>query len=217
MHPKDAKALLRQSIRERLAGQTEPQRHAESRSLCKRILESLPPGPLTICAYFPLKDEADLRPLLEELLMRGDKLFLPRFENGIVFRRLETREELRPGQWKIPEPPPDAELLDPAMLDIALIPARAYDRTGHRLGRGNGGYDLWITQQRAKNPRTRFWGVALECQLVDAVPMEPHDATVDALVTARGIVTPTVEPFGRLRAGPLGLPIPKAEQKRRGA
>lgn len=191
MHPKEEKALLRQRIRERLALQTDAQRHAESRSICRRIMENLPPGPLTICAYFPLKDEADLRPLLEELLLRGDRLFLPRFENGLVFRRMETREELRPGSWKIPEPPEDAEELDPLQLDIALVPARGFDKTGGRLGRGNGGYDIWMKKQRAKNPKALVWGVALESQIVDAVPMEEHDQKVDAVVTARNLIACT--------------------------
>ena len=30
-------------------------------------------------------------------------------------------------------------------------------------------------------------GIALECQIVDTVPMEAHDEKVDALVTARGL------------------------------
>ena len=188
MHSKDAKSILRQRIKERLSRQTDTERHAESRSICRRILESLPPAPITICAYYPLKDEADTRPIMEALLKRGDAVFLPRFEGKLVFRRLQKMDDLAPGEWKIPEPPDDAEELDPALLDIALIPARAYTKNGERLGRGNGGYDLWIASQRKANAKSQFWGIALESQIVDSVPMEAHDAKVDAIVTARGMM-----------------------------
>ena len=31
-----------------------------------------------------------------------------------------------------------------------LIPGRAFDAKGNRLGRGNGGYDKWIAEQRER-------------------------------------------------------------------
>ncbi len=157
--------------------------------LGREILKLLPANPSTIVAYFPLKDEANLQPLLEELLARGWTLFLPRFERGtMVFRQAKTLADLTPGEFKIPEPPIDAPMLEPSALAYALIPARAYTLKGLRLGRGNGGYDIWIRKQRAANPHTKIWGVCLECQLVNDIPMEAHDERVDAVLTARGLM-----------------------------
>ncbi len=191
MHAKEEKAHLRNAIRERLSRISENERHAESRSVCRRILENLPAEPSTICAYFPLKDEVDLRALLTELLQKGWKLYLPRIENNaMVFRKAESIESLTPGQYGIPEPALSDPLLDPQDLTYALTPARAFDKKGHRLGRGNGGYDIWIRKQRAANPKTKFWGVALEAQIVQQIPMEAHDEKVDAIVTARGLFGP---------------------------
>ena len=188
MDIREPKAHLRVAIKERLSHLSNKDRHAESRSLCRRVLEALPEGPLTIAAYFPLKDEADVRMLLQEFLARGDKVFLPRIENQkIVFRQMLSLTGLTDGMFGIPEPAEDDPPLDSATLDIALIPGRAFDARGNRLGRGNGGYDIWMRKQRAMNPKTQFWGLALECQLVPEMPMEEHDERVDAVITARGM------------------------------
>ena len=190
MHPKEEKSQLRLRIKERLEAYPERQRHAERRTVCKEILKILPKDTaLTIAAYFPLKDEVDLRPLLEELLKRGVDIYLPCFEHKhFLFRLMRNAESLSPGEFRIPEPSKEAPILDPTTLDIALIPGRAFTKEGYRLGRGNGGYDLWITEQRKKNPKTKIYGIALECQILTTIPVEPHDEKVDGVITARGLV-----------------------------
>ncbi len=187
MHPTEEKAILRQSIRERMARLSDADRHAESRTICRQIHKALPPEPVPVAAYFPLKDEADLRPLLDELLKEGWPVYIPGIEHGeMIFRRIATTADLHLGKFGVLEPPREAERLDPQTLRIVLVPGRAFDRLGNRLGRGNSTYDKWIAAQRAANPQTRFWGIALECQIVHRVPMQEHDERMDSLVTARG-------------------------------
>lgn len=189
MHIREAKLQLRQSIAERLAKMTPKERAAESRSLCRRVLEVLPPKSLTIAAYFPLTIEVDIRPLLKTLLDRRCDLYLPCFQSGTcIFRKTKTLLALPLGPLGIPEPPEGAEELDPKELNYALIPARAFDRKGNRLGRGNGGFDIWIRKQRSLNPSTKIFGIAFDCQIVNEIPTEAHDERVDAVWTARGIV-----------------------------
>ncbi len=187
MHLTEEKAILRQSIKDRLVRFSDHDRLAESRTVCREIRKALPKEPVPIAAYFPLKDEVDLRPLLEDLLKEKWPVFIPGIEHGaMVFRQIHSLAELNVGKFTVLEPPRGAPLLDPSALQIALIPGRAFDRLGNRLGRGNGGYDRWIKQQRAANPKARFWGICLELQLVQHVPMQDHDERVDSLVTARG-------------------------------
>jgi len=187
--PRELKAQLRQSIKDRLAKMSPKDRAAESRSLCRRILEALPKKPVTLCVYYPLTDEADIRPAIREMFSLGHAVFLPVMENNLLtFRKATSLEELKPGALNIPEPPEEAPLLDPQELDIVLVPGRAFDREGDRIGRGNGGYDIWIAKQRKANTKTQFWGIALECQIVNDIPMEAHDQRLDAVLTARGKV-----------------------------
>ena len=126
--------------------------------------------------------------LLTEIPARGHALYLPRKEGPhFVFRKIESVDALLPDDFKIPAPTADSPLLKPSNCAVVLVPARAFDRSGNRLGRGNGGYDIWIRKQRKENPKTQFWGIALECQVVQEIPMEVHDERVDAIVTARGL------------------------------
>ena len=190
MHPSEAKQQLRDAITQRLSRMDEPARQAESRSVCRRVLEKLPPGPVTIAVYAALKSEVDLTFLIDELLKRESTIFFPKYEGGkMVFRSAPSMSELTPGQFGILEPPSSNPLLDASTLDFAIVPARAYTKDGKRMGRGNGGYDIWIRAQRKLNPKTQFWGVCFEAQLVDDVPMEAHDERVDVVVTQRGTLS----------------------------
>lgn len=183
-----SKSDLRQAITQRISRLSPKDRTAESRSLCKRILEALPKEPSAICAYYPLSDEADIKSLLKDIPERGHTLYLPRKEGKhFVFRKMQNVESLKPDDFKIPAPSDDSPVLEDGDVAVVLVPGRAFDHKGHRLGRGNGGYDIWIRKQRAENPKTRFWGIAFECQVVQEVPMEGHDERVDAIVTARGL------------------------------
>ena len=135
----------------------------------------------------PMGDEVDIRDLLLQLLEQGYPLYLPCFDGEkLVFRRAEDLENMKPGRLKTLEPSQDAAELDPAEASHVLVPGRAFDRSGNRLGRGNGGYDHWIADQRKVNQETVFWGVCYECQVVNAVPVEAHDEAVDEVITARG-------------------------------
>lgn len=188
MHPIEEKNRLREYIKERLSLYPAHKRASESLSLSRRILEALPDPPVTICGYVPLKDEADIRMALSEIIKRGDHLYLPRFQNAILtFGRVTDLSVLIPGALNIPEPPLSADVPDPMTIQVVLMPGRAFDRSGNRIGRGNGGYDVWTLKQRNLNAKTKFWGVVLECQIVEKIPTEAHDQKIDALITARGI------------------------------
>jgi len=189
MDPKAAKEHLRSAIKERLARVSDKERINEGRSVSRRIIQLLPPEPVAIAAYIPMKSEVDITLLLEYLLEKGYPLYLPRGEGrAFAFRKIESLPSLVVGPFGVGEPPAKSPLLQPKDLAIAIVPARAYTKTGQRLGRGNGGYDIWIRAQRLANPNTKFWGVVLEQQVMPEVPMEAHDETVDAVITARGMV-----------------------------
>ncbi len=73
--------------------------------------------------------------------------------------------------------------VDPSWPDVVIVPGVAYTRTGERLGQGGGWYDRYL-------PRCRddavVIGIAFECQIVDELPVGPHDVPVDCVVTEAG-------------------------------
>jgi len=58
-----------------------------------------------------------------------------------------------------------------------LIPGRAFDKSGNRLGRGGGYYDRIL-----RDVKCLKIGVAFNCQLFDSIPVEPHDQKVDIII-----------------------------------
>lgn len=187
--PAEQKELLRTSILERLNQMSEQDYAAESRSVVQRLLEEVPQN-ITVCGFMPLKrTEADIRPFLETILQRTQRLFLPTFDgHTVMLRQVQSLDDLHVSKFHIPEPPSTAPLLDPKENVIALLPGRAFDLQGGRLGRGNGAYDRWVIERRKTPSASTYYGTALACQIVQEVPMMEYDARLDGLMTARGPV-----------------------------
>lgn len=70
-------------------------------------------------------------------------------------------------------------------IDVVLVPARAFDRDGYRLGRGGGHYDRLLPALR---PGVPVVGVACAARVVERLPREPHDLPMTHLATEQGIV-----------------------------
>lgn len=129
-----------------------------------------------ILMYHSLPDELSTLSFLRK--WKNDKrFFLPRV-NGVNLDILpydESRLEL--GSFHIEEPQGDA-LVDPDEIELIVVPAVAYDRSGNRLGRGKGFYDRLLATTRA----TKI-GVGYEFQLLDFLPAEEHDVPMDMVIT----------------------------------
>ncbi len=70
--------------------------------------------------------------------------------------------------------------LDPAELDMAVVPGLAFTRDGGRLGQGGGHYDRFLPRLRSDCVTI---GACFVEQLVDELPTEPHDHRVDHVAT----------------------------------
>jgi 5-formyltetrahydrofolate cyclo-ligase len=92
---------------------------------------------------------------------------------------------LAPGAFGILEPR-EAVVVEPSAIDFVLVPARGYDRSGNRIGRGGGYYDRYMAQPAFRAVRC---GVAFAAQVLDSIPHTPHDLPVELLVTERSIVS----------------------------
>ena len=62
-------------------------------------------------------------------------------------------------------------------IDLAVIPGVAFDRYGHRLGRGKGYYDRLLPQIPA--PKV---GICFPFQLIEEVPAEAFDFRMDTII-----------------------------------
>ena len=68
----------------------------------------------------------------------------------------------------------------PATLGVVVVPGLAFTADGHRLGQGGGHFDRFLPRL---SPGCLRIGVGFGEQVVDVLPLEPHDVVVDIVVT----------------------------------
>lgn len=143
------------------------------------------PGEI-VSGFWPIRSEADIRPLMFALREKGARLCLPVVldRETIVFRELVRGAAMVDTGFGTTGPAEDAEVLDP---DLLLVPLSAFEAKGNRIGYGAGHYDRAIARLRAKGRTPRLVGIAFACQEADSIPAEPHDVPLDAVVTENGL------------------------------
>ena len=192
----EAKRALRSELIAARARMTPDERSAKSRAVADR-LDEVPAfrEAIVVAVYAPLGTEVDSSEIARRALARGARVAFPRSVPGqrrLVFARAEPRELVR-GPLGAFEPPPAAQELPPGEIDCVILPGVAFSLDGLRLGRGGGYYDATLREM----PRAIRIGVGFDVQLVPELPREPHDATLDALVTDARVLLFTREPPSR--------------------
>lgn len=133
----------------------------------------------TVLAYWSMDDEVYTHDFVNK--WAGSKtLLLPCVKGDeLELRYFDGEERLQPGEgYAIPEPV-GALFTDWGKIDLILVPGVAFDKSGNRLGRGKGYYDKVLKQTGAYK-----LGVCFDFQLVERVPVEPHDVKMDRVVAS---------------------------------
>ena len=138
---------------------------------------------MVFSAYWPIKGEPDLRPLMKELHDSGVIVALPVVEtkaSPLVFRRWTPETRMVRGDWNIPVPPPDVPVVMPA---IALAPLVGWTVDGYRLGYGGGYFDRTLG---ATAPKPFVIGIGYDGACLKTIFPQPHDIPLDLIVTEAG-------------------------------
>lgn len=120
---------------------------------------------LHLLLYEPLAGEPDVTALMTWCSTNGHRTYLP----AVVGTELVVGQGDR-----------DAGGLDPHDLDVVIVPGLAFSPQGRRLGQGGGHFDRFLAELTG---HTLLIGVAFTEHLVDAVPVDAHDVSVDAVIT----------------------------------
>ena len=181
------KSELRRVARARRAAVDPSVRGERDRAILGHLGAVVTAG-MVVCAYVPDDDEAGGSGLLEHLALSGARVLLPVSPavGPLGWAAYTGPADLVPGRFGIPVPsaaPGGPERITGA--DLVLVPAVAVDRRGGRLGRGGGYYDRSLA---FAGPRTRLLALSDAENVVDAVPVEPHDRTVDGVITEDGLL-----------------------------
>lgn len=136
-----------------------------------------------IAAFYPMKGEANILPIVEELAREG-RLLLPRCtgESTMEFFTVSSlKKDLEKGKFGIMEPKAD---LEPWTGDIPifLVPGTKFNWDGSRKGHGKGYYDRYL----AKYPGAYKAGLATPKQITDE-PLEQKatDIKMNSIIACR--------------------------------
>lgn len=112
----------------------------------------------------------------------GHAIVLPRFAargSAMTFARHTDpygESDLEVGPFGMLQPAAEAEPLVP---DVVFVPLVGFTPNLTRLGQGGGHYDRWL----AEHPPALAVGLAWDAQACDALPTEPHDKPLSAVIT----------------------------------
>ncbi|CAK0785970.1 hypothetical protein CVIRNUC_009183 [Coccomyxa viridis] len=203
----DQKKALRKEMKARLRHMSAEDMQAESDAICGHLLKApffTSSTRLGIYLHCAALREVDTALLVDAALHRGDaKCYVPLVLDQAANMRLlhlDKREGLTAGppyyilepskQYADGQPREDVlEMKEP--LDLLIMPGLAFDRKGHRCGRGGGYYDKFLSLAQLRATKLGWdppllVALAFQSQMVEHVPMAENDRGVDVIVIQDG-------------------------------
>lgn len=183
------KADVRGQVKSKLASMTSQQKHEASVAACKRLAELTPfQDASVVMLYMPMANEVDLTPVAIRCFQAGKTVCVPRVD----WRRKDMDAvEVQSFDDHIMEldehglrTPRDGAPMPSNLIDLVVVPGLAFDAHGHRLGRGGGYYDRFLSKLRRSATSI---GLAFEAQMIDQVPINHDDVSVNIVVTDRRV------------------------------
>ncbi|WP_338065305.1 5-formyltetrahydrofolate cyclo-ligase [Thermodesulfovibrio yellowstonii] len=96
---------------------------------------------------------------------------------------VKDKEELFPGYKSIFEPKNGLKAFIEE-IDVIAVPGIAFDYKCFRIGYGGGYYDRVL-----ENKKGVAVGLAYEEQIIDEIPIEPHDKRLDLIITDERMIS----------------------------
>ena len=192
----DEKALLRKVILEKRRALSDKERKEKSLAIQQRffLLDEFRRGGV-IHLFLSFRGEVMTDRIVKETVALGKRVVVPVVTGGaeglILSEIRQYPEEVEPGAYGIPEPKKEfIRRVDPATIDLFVLPGVAFDVQGGRLGYGAGYYDrvLGGTAPSRHSMQVSLIALAFELQLVDRIPSSVHDVRVHKIVTEERVI-----------------------------
>ncbi len=136
----------------------------------------------TVFCYVGCGWEVATRDILTALLASNAVVTVPRCrtEGQMDAVVITSLTDLHAGMYGLLEPDEDLPRVCPDGIDLCVVPATAYDRRGHRLGRGGGYYDRFLANLR---PDCVTVGLMYDDFILPEVPTGEYDRPVGRILT----------------------------------
>lgn len=138
--------------------------------------------------FVSMPDEVDTSRIIAQALEDGKRVAAPKVNHTAhsmdAFEITDPATELRPAAMGILTPVTN-RIVPAEELDFVLVPARAVDMQGRRLGRGGGYYDQYMSRDGFRAFKCVY---IYDVQVLGSVPCTDHDVPVDASVTEKRVL-----------------------------
>lgn len=178
------RALRRELLARRMA--LDEAMHQELSARIAAHLAAHFPPPQTLAFCWPIKQEPDVRAIVDTWRQAGTRTTLPVVISehaALAFREWRPDTPLESDRYGIPTPTQGDWLIP----DLILLPLNGFDTAGYRLGYGGGYFDRTLA---ALSPRPLAVGVGFELNRVTTIRPEGHDQPLDWIVTEAGVFRP---------------------------
>ena len=136
-----------------------------------------------ILFYASMPGEVETLAMIEKAIFSGKRVSLPiveQIQRKLIPTLISSMEDVHESTYGIAEPHFDPDkaiaLKD---LDAVIVPGLAFDKRHHRLGRGKGYYDHFLSTL----PETvTTVGLAFDFQLTESLPTEAHDVRLQQII-----------------------------------
>ena len=131
-----------------------------------------------VLLYWSMDDEVQTHAFVEKWY-RDKVLLLPCVQgDDLVLRQYTGPDCMVAGeQFGIGEPSGE-EWTDLDAIGMIAVPGVAFDHSNNRMGRGRGFYDRLLKT----TPHAAKIGLAYSFQMMDEIPVEPHDVPMDLII-----------------------------------
>lgn len=147
----------------------------------------------TLHSYLAFRNEIDTYTFLTSAIEKGLTVAVPKTLAGGALSHLLLNgfEKLEKGLFGTSFPFPENTFS--GKLDLILVPGAAFDRKGNRLGYGGGYYDRFLME----HPDSVKIGLAFPFQVLESLPVEPHDCKMDIILTSEEAIIINPDIFAR--------------------
>jgi 5-formyltetrahydrofolate cyclo-ligase len=180
--------MLKQSIRANIKTQLFALSKVDIASKSLGIIENLDSiSLLTHCQsvgiFIPTPKEPQILPWALAAYQSGMHIYAPKIgENGQYQFQPTSLESFEKNPDNILESTTSSKRDYNILPEVILVPGQAFDRMGHRIGRGKGHYDMLLNLL----PNTPIKiGLCFSEQLLNHVPSENHDIPMDIVITEK--------------------------------
>ncbi|MBB5324709.1 5-formyltetrahydrofolate cyclo-ligase [Anoxybacillus tepidamans] len=177
------KKVIREQMKARLQQLTTETKRAYDEQIARKLYD-LPvwQQAKTVALTVSKSHEVNTKPIIEKAWQEGKTVCVPKCDpktKTMTFRAICSFSQLESVYFGLQEPiEAITKKIYPREIDVIIVPGICFSKDGYRIGYGGGYYDRYL--QHVSNSTI---SLAYAFQVVDHLPTEPHDISVDMIIT----------------------------------